>query len=93
MLKYLAVEEIQNSHRVINMGLRATRGVDKLVSDCCKPRGILATVLLAKSNKTLYFTDLELEMCTKLMRNSWHLIVATRTSANLRHTTCSYRET
>lgn len=90
MLKYLAVVWIQNSHRVINMRLRAARGVDKLVSDCCKPRGILATVLLAKS---LYFTELELEMCTKLMRNSWHLIVATRTSANLRHATCSNRET
>lgn len=85
MWKYLAVEEIQNSHRVINMRLRAARGVDKLISDCCKPRGILATVLLATSNDILYFIDLELEMCTNSCGTvGIDLIVTIRSSAHSR---------
>ena len=81
--KYLAVEEIQNYHHICKLLLQAAMSVKSMVSHCCKSRWILAVLLLPDS--THHFTSLayELEMCTRLMHNSWRRIGATQTLREL----------
>lgn len=82
--KYLAVEEIQNYHHICKLLLQAAMNVNSIVSGCCKSHWILAAVLLPDSTQHFASLAYELEMCTRLMHNSWRRIGATQTLRELR---------